>query len=378
MQRVDHGLEFIGVIGLAFFVATGIAGRHVLPNQEPHPVTPVIPACTFVLDVLARHVHAELLGHGNVVLDGIIRGRRVQTIGPPALIQWAVLKEHLIVEFQSQHTVVVGRDLDLTHAKITGHRVRGLIILAKGDPQVVQSRHVRRPQPGLRNLQLDRLTGPTRLAGHDLALIHGLDFHGRSTIGLNRHGHQTAIHIRCNLDGFDMGPGHDLEPHGLPDACHGRVHDAAWFEHLFAVGLIAHVRGVPHGQHEFIVTVGHILGHVETEGIVAASVVAHLFAIDPQGTLPVHSTEVQEHAFACLPVRRVKGATIPEPLLRQDSLLHPAQGGLHGKRHQDLTVPVLRLVRVLGHNRIVPQPIEIGPVGPDHLRTRILRPHMIG
>ena len=140
MQRVDHGLQFRAEIGLALVVPRRIAGRHVLPDQQAQFVAPVVPAGAFVLDVLASHVHAELLGHHDVVLHRLVGSRRVQTVRPPALIQRAVLEQHFVIQHQAIDAFRVLGDVRLAHAEVAGHGVDRLAVLKQFDLQIVQIR----------------------------------------------------------------------------------------------------------------------------------------------------------------------------------------------------------------------------------------------
>ena len=61
--------------------------RHVLPDEDPEPVGPVVPAIGLDLDVLAQHVVAESLGRIDVEPDRGVGRRRVEAVGPVALVQ---------------------------------------------------------------------------------------------------------------------------------------------------------------------------------------------------------------------------------------------------------------------------------------------------
>ncbi len=85
LLRGFRGPPDVGVVAADVPVAAG----HVLPDQQAELVAPVVPAVRLDLDVLAGHVHAELLGHLDVVLEGLVRRGGVQPIRPPALIERA-------------------------------------------------------------------------------------------------------------------------------------------------------------------------------------------------------------------------------------------------------------------------------------------------
>ena len=66
-------------------VAVGIGA---LPGyQQAHLVGPVEEARIFHLLVLAHAIEAHLLGHADIVLDGVVVGRRERALRPIALVE---------------------------------------------------------------------------------------------------------------------------------------------------------------------------------------------------------------------------------------------------------------------------------------------------
>src|SRR3546814_9660948 len=71
---------------------------HVLPDQHPEPVGVVIIARGFDLDMLPQHIEPRLFQKDDVALHRLLRRRRIKPVGPPALIERAVLEQRLVVE----------------------------------------------------------------------------------------------------------------------------------------------------------------------------------------------------------------------------------------------------------------------------------------
>src|SRR3546814_15328266 len=69
------------------------ARGHVLPDQHPEMVGIVIIARGLDLDVLAQHVESRLLEEDEVAFHRLLGRRRVEPVGPPALIERAVLED---------------------------------------------------------------------------------------------------------------------------------------------------------------------------------------------------------------------------------------------------------------------------------------------
>src|SRR3546814_4421857 len=81
------------------------ARGHVLPDQHPEMVGIVIIARGLDLDVLAQHVESRLLEEDEVAFHRLLGRRRVAPVGPPALIERAVLEDGFVVEQRSEeHT----------------------------------------------------------------------------------------------------------------------------------------------------------------------------------------------------------------------------------------------------------------------------------
>jgi hypothetical protein len=149
----------------------------------------------------------------------------------------------------------------------------------------------------------------------------------------------------------------------------GCVPDAPRLADLLAARLVSVVRGVEHAHDQLLRTVGlQRIGDVERERVVAAAVLAHLLAVDPDARCPVDGLEVQQHAP---PGRPPKRAAIPEPLGR---LHHPRQGRLDRKGHEDAAGQLAsdRRRLALDGARVLPQAVQAHPLRAHHLRPGVL------
>ena len=101
-----------------------VAAGHVLPDEEAQLVAVVIPAGRLDLHVLADHVEAELLGHFEVVLQRLVGRRGVESVGPEALIERAILKQRLVVEHHPRDAGLVLAERDFAHGEVAGRPCR--------------------------------------------------------------------------------------------------------------------------------------------------------------------------------------------------------------------------------------------------------------
>lgn len=86
MQLLHH-LGPLVEEGLLALLAGEVAGDEVLPHQQTQLVGVVVPARGLDLDVLADRVEAEVLLRLQVEDQGVVAGRRVQTVGVEALVE---------------------------------------------------------------------------------------------------------------------------------------------------------------------------------------------------------------------------------------------------------------------------------------------------
>src|SRR5580658_17574 len=69
-----------------------VAAGHVLPDQQPEFVAPIIPSIRLNLDVLSSQVETGAFEKGNVGAQSIISGSGVDAVRPEALVQSADLE----------------------------------------------------------------------------------------------------------------------------------------------------------------------------------------------------------------------------------------------------------------------------------------------
>jgi len=191
-------------------------------------------------------------------------------------------------------------------------------------------------------------------------------------------GDRPGVHIRGDFQARDMDGMNRLQPHRLPDAAGGGVPDATRLAHLLADGLCAGVGGVPDRHDQLILAVGpDIIRDIETKGVIAAAVVAHLPAIDQHGRVEIHRAEMEQDAPPLPLGRQRKGAPIPEAVVFTDRAADTGQGRFDRERHQDALLEVGPR-RHLAGDRQVPEAVEVEPVFPHHLRPRIFGVNLVG
>ncbi len=245
----------------------------------------------------------------DVVLQRLVRGRGVDAVGIEALIQHGALEHGLAVEHEL-HAL----QPHAAHAEVAVH-----MVVAVGQLQIVQAAAAQLPQVKLAQRQMHLNRAAPGLHGrfaHDAALVFGGELQLRRAGQRRGHAQCALLQRRNVLDLFYMRSGHELHPHGLPDARGAGVHAS-----IGAVVLALLARG---NQAVALVVLGadgddvfarmHQLGHVKGEGDVAAGVPAGAHAVDERLAAIVHRAEMQHHAARSLRVRQADRAAIPHAL----------------------------------------------------------------
>src|SRR5207249_6972502 len=121
LRRAFH-LPAVHPAGPAPF-GTLVAAGHVLPDQQPELVAPVVPAVRLHLHMLAGHVEPELLQHLDVGTQRLIRRRRVKTVRPEALVERAKHETWFVVQLNAEAALGVACQRDFSQAEITSDLV---------------------------------------------------------------------------------------------------------------------------------------------------------------------------------------------------------------------------------------------------------------
>mmetsp|Transcript_9725 Transcript_9725/g.27709 ORF Transcript_9725/g.27709 Transcript_9725/m.27709 type:complete len:614 (-) Transcript_9725:198-2039(-) len=382
--------------------------RHVLPHQHPHPVAVVVPPLALHLDVLPDHVEPHALRDLDVPLEGLLGGRGVEPVGPPALVQDPVLEEVLIVQLEPLDAVHVGSHGDLPHGGVAPDHVDVVVRLLRDDRvvqvdlHVVKERALRGPEPGLVALveaDLHLVVGRARGEAHELALAKDLDEeavvpseyllpHAR------HHRDRVRVDVGDHPDPLDIGLlGDALQPHGLPDPAVRGVPHPEGLHHplagervpaLLAPGLDPVVRGVVHPHHHLLLgRAGEVQEprDVELEGVVPPRVLAHGLAVDVHDGLPVHRPEVEDEPALGLAVvpRQGELPPVPQEVVLGDPALHAGEDALYGEGHEDVPVKLPgRLALLYPLHGVLPEPVQADPVllaAPHHRGPGVLGVH---
>ena len=122
-----------------------------------------------------------------------------------------------------------------------------------------------------------------------------------------------------------------------------------------------------------------MVGDVKGEGVVSASVLSRVLAVDIDAGFPVGCLEVEEYAFARPCVGNGNIPTIPETLVRAEDFHDAREGGVDGKGDEDLTLIGSRCAGGAdGFEGVVPQAVEVLPVLAHHLRARVFWQGVVG
>jgi hypothetical protein len=170
-----------------------------------------------------------------------------------------------------------------------------------------------------------------------------------------------------------------FEPDGLPDPGGGCVPDAAGLAGLLAAGLWSGIGGVPDLDDEFLVaSADEVLGDVEGEGVVATSVGADAVAVHEDDCFEVYRSEVEQDAVAVPGGRDAECASVVDTVMA----LHDAgEGGLDGEGDEDASLVGFAQGRRLefgGRDAVLPEAVEVEPLGADALRPWVRAVDAIG
>jgi len=297
-----------------------IAAGHVLPDEQAEAVAVPVKTARFDLDMLAQHVEAHPLEHLKIIDHGLLGRRRVDAVGPEALVERTGLKEGLAVEKEPGHTRLVRTDGNGAEAEIAFNLVDHLAAAQELDCKVVEVGRGRRPEPGPGNGQPEGGIGGAAPGSDHPGLLECSD--GKALMGpcagdAAGHSDSAGGGIGNNAQLLDAGHRHRLDPHRPPDARAGGVKDAAGLEHLLAARLGAGIGRIPDrdGDHLFA---GVFKGGGDIKGkrVVAAFMIADLNAVDPDLGLPVHRLKMKEDPLLAPTGGNGKSAAVPETLLR--------------------------------------------------------------
>ena len=364
-----------GFVNRLRMIGIGVRRRHVLPHQQAHFVCPIVPAGGFHFDVLSHHVEAKSLHGLDVGLERVFGGRRVDAIRPEPLIQRPDFKDELVVEHHLLEAANL-RQTDFSHPEVAADAILLGLAVHKRHVHIIEERAVGRPQASVFHRQRQFRVGPGR-EGLDHA-ARFFDFYNHTGSGggrgrVHRDIHAAIVHVRNNVQILNGLPRNGFQPHGLPDARRGRVHDAAGMQRLLAARLPALVCRIEYAHNQFLRPgSAQIRRDVIVEGRIAPFMNADAFPVHENFRLVIHRAEIQQHLPAVPSGRHGEGAAIPQPLVM---LHHSRQRGFDrvrnqnraGKRSADGNRLVCRAALIL------PDSVQIKPLGTRQLGTRVFR-----
>ena len=238
VARFVFPLSPLGISRGGVDVDVSCNGRHVLPYCNADTVTVPVPACRLYLDVFTNQVPAPFLCLFNVIAKGIVGGSGIKAVGPPALIQGAILEIGLVIQPQAAEALAVTNLRRLAKGCITMDIICHISFAKYFQVKCIQIRMLGRPKMGNRHRQDDGLTGFPLDACDGLprlAILGGIPLAALQ----QRYAHMvSAVCVHCDRNGSginigerfiipDVSIGHGFHPYALPDAGDGRVPNAA-------------------------------------------------------------------------------------------------------------------------------------------------------
>lgn len=135
-MRVDHPVELVFELLFAFRRAVR-ATRHILPDEHPEPISPVIPSFGLHLDMFAREIESEGSHYFDIVAEGGVGRCSQDAVGPEALVKGADLEEWCSIQLDPLKTTFIAAQRDLSHAEVTSHGINGFASAYQGNGEVV-------------------------------------------------------------------------------------------------------------------------------------------------------------------------------------------------------------------------------------------------
>ena len=225
--------------------------------------------------------------------------------------------------------------------------------------------------------------GRTRLRNDGIAVhCHGENLRRAAGLGgLHRKMEDAGLDVGNKFQADDVRCGHGLQPDSLPDAGRGRVKDAVRAKALLAENL--RIRPVDQQRvcrrDDKVIGAGRKgVGHIALKRRVTSAMGCNLFSIHPHGAVPIDGSKVQEQPLP--PPRRgdIERAMIPEALPRGAGLADSGQGRFVSKGDQYLpSVSGGWRGIVRAAESVIPEAIEVEPIGPRELRAGILGKGML-
>ena len=338
--------------------------------------------------MFANHIEAPLLGLLDIEAQGLVGRGGVKAVRPPALVQRAKLEQDLIIQGQSLgsladaiHILLKGIRVhfcrNLPDGRIARHLVYHLAFPENGNVQAVKIRAGWRPEFGVCNGQND--IGPFCTAdGLAVAEFNPHLISCLQVVGIYVDAEGGLVYIGHGQIGKHSSFGDGFHPHRLPDTGNRRIPDGTRMSHLFSAGLPALVRGVQHFHLQVLRSaIFEQIRNVKGERGVTSGMDAGLLPVHPDIGLPVHGTEVQQHALPLPLSGNGKAALVPKGFVGPNLPLDAGQFGFGGKWNDNDSLRGL-IGFILVQDGVVPLSVQIAPLRTDHLRTRILRKRDIG
>ena len=351
--------------------------------------------------MLADEVEAQLLRDDKVVSQSVVGRRRVEPVGPEPLIERTDQEDGLAVQHDARFLVCPLRNADRAQREVAPDPIqllatcalydRALRKIHQANVDVVQERRVGRPEADITLRNGNRKWLSRSAAGRS----HGARRESSGVVCNKNLHHHSAARGRADDVGFDghfsarnVGHGPHIfhvslrdrfQPNRLPDSRAGRVPDPRRMIVLLAARLGPRIGGIPNGDDQLVcLSGGKGIGHVERKGRITAAMRADCAAVDRHGRFPVDGFKMKQDALAAPGLRDRNCAVIPQPLVRSDALHHSRERRLNGERHQDGPVETAGVRIAPRPDRIIPEPVEILPRAPLHLRPRVFGVRLFG
>src|ERR1051325_8768268 len=123
-----------------------MAAWHVLPDEQPQLVAPIIPAVRLHLHMLTCHVETKLLRNLNIVTKSLIGRSGVKAIRPESLVERTDHEIRFVVKENARNALLVFAQSDFAHTDIAGDLINRYRTFFQGDGEFVQKWLLRGPK----------------------------------------------------------------------------------------------------------------------------------------------------------------------------------------------------------------------------------------
>ena len=188
----------------------------------------------------------------------------------------------------------------------------------------------------------------------------------------NPYFHARRIIFRRDHDAFQIRLRHPFHPDTLPDAALRGVKHAARRKALLSAALPVCVRLIAYFDGKFVLSCFEIRRKIHRKREIPSEMASCTLSVAVNHRILIHRAELQQQTFSVRNFGKLNRTEVPQIFFWKQLPLHTGRIALWGKRDENFSVPLFwHFLRF--RERILPPSVQILPVFPAHLRTRVFR-----